>query len=315
MRATVAVVQAGTEGGDAEATLAKAEALIAECRKRSAKVVVFPEAFVGGYLKGADFSTVVGLRRPETREEYLSYHSRAILVPGPETARLGAAVRDAGLYLTIGVIEREGGTLYCCALFFGPDGALLGKHRKTMPTAGEKLIWGRGDGSTLTAIDTPYGPMGAVICWENYVPLLRMAMYDKGITLYCAPTANDSDIWAPSMQHVAFEGRCFVLSACQYLKRSQFPGDIHNDITDDPQAVLMRGGSMIVGPLGNIIVGPDFSGETILTAEIDTDDITRAHFDLDLNGHYGRPDLFRLLVNESVLRSVFRFNESDGLKS
>jgi nitrilase len=303
-RTTVAVVQAGTEGEDVEATLAKAEALIAECGRRGVKVAVFPEAFIGGYPKGADFQIVVGMRRPATREEFLHYHQRAITVPGAQTERLGAAARRAGLFLTMGVIERDGGTLYCCALFFGPDGTLLGKHRKTLPTAAERLVWGRGDGSTLATVDTPYGPMGAVICWENYVPPLRMAMYDQGIALYCAPTADDRDTWAPSMQHVAFEGRCFVLSACQYLKRSQFPSDIRNVLTDDPDAVLMRGGSMIVGPLGNILAGPNFDGETILTAEIDTDDIVRAQFDLDLNGHYARPDLFSVHVNTSPLQSV-----------
>ena len=147
--------------------------------------------------------------------------------------------------------------------------------------------------------------MGAVICWENYVPLLRMAMYDKSITLYCAPTADDRDVWASSMRHVAFEGRCFVLSACQYLTRRQYPDDIRNTITNDPDEVLMRGGSIIVGPLGNVLAGPQYDGETILTAEINTDDVTRAHFDLDLNGHYSRPDLFKLTVNEEVRRSVF----------
>lgn len=303
-RLTVAVVQAGTEGADTDATLAKAERMIAECGRRGAKVAVFPEAFIGGYPKGTDFQICVGMRRPATRDEFLAYAGRAIAVPGPETERLGAAAREAGLFLTIGVIEREGGTLYCCALFFGPDGGLLGKHRKTVPTAAERLIWGQGDGSTLATVPTPYGPMGAVICWENHVPLLRMAMYGKGITLYCAPTADDRDVWAPSMQHVAFEGRCFVLSACQYLTRRQFPDDLRNTITDDPDAVLMRGGSMIVGPLGNVLAGPNYDGETVLTAEIDTDDITRAQFDLDLNGHYARPDLFRLLVNEERRQSV-----------
>ena len=300
----VAVVQAGTEGTDTEATLAKAERLIADCGRQGVNLAVFPEAFIGGYPKGADFHICVGMRRPETREEFLAYASRAIAVPGPDTDRLGAAAREAELFVAIGVIERVRGTLYCTALFFGPDGSLLGKHRKTLPTAAERLVWGHGDGSTLTAVETPWGPMGAVICWENYVPLLRMAMYSKGLTLYCAPTADDRDTWVPSMQHVAIEGRCFVLSACQYLTRSQHPSDIRNTITDKPDDVLMRGGSVIVGPLGNIIAGPDFSGETIITAEIDMDDITRAHFDHDVNGHYARPDLFKLIVNEQPRGSV-----------
>ena len=300
----VAVVQAGTEGADNEATLRKAETFITECGRKGVNIAVFPEAFIGGYPKGADLEICVGMRRPSTRDEYLAYASRAISVPGVETRRLGVAAREAKLFLVVGVIERVGGTLYCGALFFGPDGSLLGKHRKTVPTAGEKLIWGFGDGSTLTAVDTPWGPMGAVICWENYVPLLRMAMYDKGIAIYCAPTANDSDIWATTMKHVAFEGRCFVLSACQHLTRKQYPSDMRNTITDDPDMVLMRGGSMIVGPLGDVLAGPNYEGETILTADVDIDDITRAHFDLDVNGHYARPDVFQLIVNETERKSV-----------
>jgi len=123
----------------------------------------------------------------------------------------------------VGAIERDGGTLYCTALFFGPDGRLLGKHRKLMPTALERLVWGCGDGSTLTVVDTPRGKIGAVICWENYMPLLRTAMYAKGVELYCAPTVDDRDSWLPTMRHVALEGRCFVLSACQYLTRADCP--------------------------------------------------------------------------------------------
>lgn len=305
----VAVVQAATQGVDTEATLRKAEDLIAECGRQGIQVAVFPEAFIGGYPKGADFQTCIGMRRPGSREEYRAYVSRAIAVPGPETERLAAAAREANLYLTIGVIEREGGTLYCTALFFDPEGVLLGKHRKVLPTASERLVWGQGDGSTLTTVDTPWGPMGAVICWENYMPMLRTAMYAKGIALYCAPTADDRDTWVPSMQHVALEGRCFVLSACQYLTRADFPEDMRNTITDSSDDVLMRGGSVIVGPLGNVLAGPDFNGETILSAEIDTDDIVRAQFDHDVNGHYARPDLFRLVVNEQPRKSVMAVDE------
>jgi nitrilase len=227
-----------------------------------------------------------------------------VVVPGPETARLGTAAREAKAFVTIGVIERDGGTLYCTALFFGPDGALLGKHRKTMPTAAERLCWGFGDGSTLTAVDTPWGKMGAVICWENYMPLLRMAMYGKGLAIYCAPTADDRDSWPATMRHVALEGRCFVLSACQYLMRRDFPSDLQNKLTDDPGSVLMRGGSMIVDPLGRILAGPHYGGEAVLTAELDTDDIARGKFDFDVVGHYARPDLFRLVVDQRAMRAV-----------
>jgi nitrilase len=301
---TVAVVQATPVAGDTAATVAKTASLIADAGKRGAKIAVFPEAFIGGYPKGADFHIFVDPRTPEGRQEYANYWSRAIAVPGPETGIIGDAAREAQTFVTIGVIEREGGTLYCTALFFGPDGALLGKHRKLMPTAAERLCWGFGDGSTLTTVETPWGKMGAVICWENYMPLLRMAMYSKGIAIYCAPTADDRDSWAASMRHIALEGRCFVLSSCQYLTRADFPKDMHNGISDEKDHVLMRGGSVIIDPLGRILAGPDFSGEAILTAELDSEDIPRSQFDFDAVGHYARPDVFKLVVNEQPMPAV-----------
>ncbi|SRR5450830_1084253 len=295
---TASVVQASSVGGDTAATVAKTVKLIAECAHKGAQLAVFPEAFIGGYPKGANFDIRIGMRTPEGRDEFAAYFNSAIDVPGPETATIGEAAREAKLFVTIGVIERAGGTLYCTVLFFGPDGSLLGKHRKLMPTAAERLCWGFGDGSTLTSVDTPWGKMGAVICWENYMPLLRMAMYDKGISLYCAPTADDRDSWASTMQHIALEGRCFVLSACQYLTGADFPASMKNRISDDPDHVLMRGGSVIISPLGEILAGPDFSGETILTATLDLDDVVRGKFDFDVAGHYARADVFKLQVDE-----------------
>jgi nitrilase len=301
---TAAVVQTVTVAGDTAATVRKAVELIGEVGRRGAKVAVFPEAFIGGYPKGADFHIYLGARTPEGRQEYADYHAAAINVPGPETDAIGKAAKEANVFLTIGVIEREGGTLYCTALFFGEEGRLLGKHRKLMPTAAERLCWGFGDGSTLTTVDTPFGRMGSVICWENYMPMLRMAMYSKGIAIYCAPTADDRDSWASTMQHIALEGRCFVLSACQYLTRAGFPDNMQNKVSNEPEHVLMRGGSMIVDALGRIVAGPDFSGETILTAELDTDDIPRGTFDFDVVGHYARPDIFKLTVNEQPMPAV-----------
>ncbi|TAT82281.1 nitrilase-related carbon-nitrogen hydrolase [Rhizobium ruizarguesonis] len=302
-RFRAAVVQAAPVSGDTSATVDKTIGLIREAAALGANIVVFPEAFIGGYPKGANFNIYIGARTPEGRQEFADYHAGAIVVPGPETADLAEAVREAGLFLTIGVIERDGGTLYCTALYFTPEG-LAGKHRKLMPTGAERLCWGFGDGSTLDTVETPWGPMGAVICWENYMPLMRTAMYGKGITLYCAPTADDRDSWAATMRHVALEGRCFVLSACQYLTRRDFPQSMGNRITDEPEAVLMRGGAIIVDPLGRVLAGPDYSGETILTADLDTDDIVRAQFDFDVVGHYGRPDVFRLMVDEEPKAAV-----------
>ena len=299
-----AVVQAGAVPFDSEACVDKAVRLIAEASSLGAKVIVFPEAFIPGYPKGVNYGLVVGARDPAGREEFRLYLEAAIEVPGPETQRLGEAVAAHGAYLVIGVIEREHGTCYCTVLFFGPDGSLLGKHRKLMPTVMERVIWGFGDGSTLTVIDSPYGRIGSVICWENYMPMLRMAMYSKNVALYCAPTADDRDTWMASMQHIALEGRCFVLTACQFIRKKDFPDTVRVSLGDSPEAVLMRGGSAIVNPLGQVLAGPHFGSETILTSDLDLNDIGRGKFDFDVAGHYSRPDVFQLNVNEAPMKPV-----------
>jgi len=299
-----AVVQAGSIPFDTDACVDKAIRLTAEAAAGGAKLVVFPEAFVPGYPKGMNYGLVVGARDPVGREEFRMYLDAAIDVPGPHTQRLGEAAAAHRVYLVIGVIERELGTCYCTVLFFGPDGALLGKHRKLMPTAMERMIWGFGDGSTLTVVDSPYGRIGSVICWENYMPMLRMAMYAKNVQLYCAPTADDRETWLPSMRHVALEGRCFVLTACQFLRRRDFPESVRVSLGDSPDAVLMRGGSAIISPLGKVLAGPYFEGETILTADLDLDEIGRGKFDFDAAGHYSRPDVFQLIVNEKPMAAV-----------
>jgi predicted amidohydrolase len=238
----------------------------------------------------------VGSRTPEGRTWYRRYWESSIDVPGPAVDRLGAAARNHGVHLVVGVIERDGGTLYCTAVFLAPSGDLLGKHRKVMPTAAERLVWGEGDGSTLSVFDTPLGRLGAVICWENYMPLLRTAMYAKGIQIWCAPTADARDTWIASMQHIACEGRCFVLAAGQYARRSDYPQDYPLEAA--PDEVLCRGASMIVSPLGQILAGPAVEGETILRADLDLGSIIEGKYDFDAVGHYARPDLFRLTVDE-----------------
>ena len=183
------------------------------------------------------------------------------------------------------------------------DGTLVGKHRKLMPTAMERLIWGFGDGSTLPVINTPLGRIGAVICWENYMPQLRLAMYGRGIQLYCAPTVDDRETWLPTMRHIALEGRCFVLSASQFARRGDYPAD-YPIAPDDPDTVLIGGGSCIVDPAGRVLAGPARDGEAILTADLDLDEVSRSTFDLDVVGHYARPDVFRLLVDDRPLTPV-----------
>jgi nitrilase len=299
-----AVIQAAPVVFDRERTLDKLADLAADAVRQGTALAVFPEAFVSAYPKGLDFGARVGMRSPEGRDDFRRYFESSIEVPGPATERMAAVARSTRLHMVVGVIEQGGATLYCTALFFGPDGRLLGKHRKLMPTAMERLVWGFGDGSTLTVVDTELGRLGAVICWENYMPLLRMAMYAKGVELYCAPTADDRATWLPTMQHVALEGRCFVLSACQYLPRAACPADYAAIQGADPTTVLMRGGSCIVNPAGQVLAGPVFDKECILTAELDPHDIIRGKYDFDVVGHYARPDVFRLHVNEQVTTPV-----------
>jgi nitrilase len=303
-RFTAAIVQSSPVVFEPKATLAKVRDLTADAARQGAKVVVFPEAFVSSYPKGLDFGARVGLRTSQGRDDFRRYFDSAIDVPGWATEQLSRTARESGVYLVVGIIERAIGTLYCTVVFFAPDGSFLGKHRKLMPTAMERLIWGYGDGSTLPVFDTPFGKLGAVICWENYMPLLRMAMYAKGIQLYCAPTADDRDTWMATMQHVALEGRCFVLTACQHLRRGDCPPDYAAVQGDDPATVIMRGGSAIISPLGQVLAGPVFNEDAILVADVDLSEITRGKYDFDVVGHYARPDVFRLHVNETATPPV-----------
>ena len=299
-----AVAQTASIPADPLASAEKAAVQIREAASKGTKLIVFPEAFLGGYPKGASFGAPIGMRRPEGRQAFKDYHDRAIDLTGPEVDLLAEATAETGMFVVIGCIERDGGTLYCTVLFFDGEKGLIGKHRKLMPTAGERLIWGFGDGSTMPVFDTPFGRVGAVICWENYMPMLRMHMYSQNISIYCAPTADDRDTWLPTMRHIALEGRCFVLTACQHITRGAYPDDHESALGDDPNTVMMRGGSAIVDPLGNVLAGPDFNSETILYADLDPAACLRGKYDFDVSGHYARPDVFQLQVDTRSKRAV-----------
>jgi len=311
-RVKVAVVQAAPVAFNRERTLEKVHDLATQAAAGGAQLVLFPEAFVSAYPRGLDFGAVVGSRSEEGREDFRRYWESSVEVPGPAVEELGRVAGNNRIYLVVGVVERDGGTLYCCILFFAPDGSFLGKHRKIMPTGSERLVWGFGDGSTLPVFDTPLGKLGAVICWENYLPLMRAAMYAKGIEIYCAPTADARDVWTATMRHIAVEGRCFVLSSNQFNRRRDFPPDYHAPLGNDPDAVICRGGSCIVDPFGNFLAGPNFEGEAILSAEIDRAQIVRGKFDLDVVGHYARPDIFQLHVDETPKRPVTTHGTEDA---
>ncbi len=301
-RARVAVVQAAPCLFDREATVEKACRLIRAAAGSGAQVILFPEAFIPAYPRGFSFGVVVGSRRAEGRALFERYWANAVEVPSAATERLGEAAREAGAYVVMGVIERETrgtkGTLYCTILYFGPDGNLLGKHRKLKPTAAERLIWGEGDGRALTTVETPFGRMGGLICWENYMPLARTAMYEKGVELYVAPTADSRDAWQATLRHIALEGRCFVLGCNQFVTKSMHPQDLPciEELAGQPE-MMCRGGSVIVSPLGDVIAGPLWDEEGILHADLDMGEVVRARFDFDVTGHYARPDVFKLLVS------------------
>ncbi|CAA6674917.1 unnamed protein product [Spirodela intermedia] len=271
VRATV--VQASTVFYDTPATI-----LIAEAAGYGSQLVVFPEAFIGGS------------RSEKGKEEFRKYHASAIDVPGSEVDRLAAMAGKYRVFLVMGVIERSGYTLYCTVLFFDPQGRYLGKHRKLMPTA-------------LELYETPIGKIGALICWENRMPLLRTALYGK----------------AASMTHIAVEGGCFVLSANQFCRRRDYPPapDYVFGVSDDelsPDSVVCSGGSVIISPSGTILAGPNHDGEGLISADLDLGEIVRAKFDFDVVGHYSRPDVLSLVVKDHPLNPVSFESSMETLK-
>jgi nitrilase len=309
------VVQAAPVLFDREATVEKACRLVGKAAAQGARLVLLPEAFVPAYPRGLSFGIVVGNRSPEGRRVWQRYWANAVDVPGPATEALGEAVRQAGVYLAIGVIERDSqfsrGTLYCTLLYFGPDGRLIGKHRKLKPTGAERLIWGEGDGSTLTVIETELGAIGGLICWENYMPLARMAIYGKGVEIYVAPTADARDTWQATLRHIACEGRCFVLGCNQFVTKAMYPAELAelDELADQPD-VICRGGSAIISPMGEVLAGPLYDQEGMLFADLDLAEIARSKLDFDVVGHYARPDVFQLIVNERPMLPVT--TEPDG---
>ncbi|KAF9244612.1 carbon-nitrogen hydrolase [Melanogaster broomeanus] len=297
------VVQTCTASYSLADTLDKFENLTRLAKERDGtQLVVFPEAFIGGYPKMSTFGCVVGDRKAEGRDEFLRYHKSAIEIPSPAISRIETVSKETGVFVVMGIIERSMGTLYCTAIFVDPSQGLIGKHRKLMPTGTERLVWGFGDGTTLPVVEKTFPSsteteqtvttkISAAICWENYMPLLRTYYYSLGTQIYCAPTVDHRPVWSNSMVHIALEGRCFVLSACQFATEKDYPED--HPVADvnnrNPDNVMINGGSMIVSPLGKIF----------LTAELDLDDVIRGKFDLDSVGHYARPDIFKLTVNNA----------------
>ena len=292
-----AVVQAAPVAFDVEATLAKAERLTAEAAAGGARLVVFPEAFVSCYPRGITFGAAVGSRTDEGRAWFRRYWESSVDIPGPVVDRLGAIAREHDVHLVIGVIERDGGTLYCTAIFLAPSGEYLGKHRKLMPTAAERLVWGFGDGSTMPVLDTPLGRLGAVICWENYMPLLRTRHVRQGHPdLVRADGRRARDVGRLDAPH-RLRGPLLRPVGQPVRDPRRLPGRLSARRASRTRCSAAAA-PCIVSPLGEVLAGPETGGESILHAELDLGRITEAKYDLDVVGHYARPDVFTLVVDE-----------------
>ena len=294
MSTRVAAVQATPAFLDRAATIDKVAELTAKAAAEGAELVVFPEAFVPTYPDWV-------WRAPAWRDGalYDALVRESVTVPSPATDRLGEIARAAQAWLAVGVNERVGGTLYNTLLYLGPDGSLAGRHRKLVPTGGERTVWGQGDGSTLPVFDTACGRIGGLICWENYMPLARAALYAQGVDVYLAPTWDTSDCWQATMRHIAREGRTYVIGTNSFLRGSDVPAEIEgrDALWGGAEDTMSRGGTVIVDPYGEVLAGPLYGKEGILVAEIDPRAVRAARREFDPVGHYARPDVFTLTVD------------------
>lgn len=312
---TIAAVQAAYILMDRQACLDKAGTLLKQAADGGAKIVVFPEAFVPGTPIWIDSRPIWD----GDDDWYAMLVDQSVVVPSPATDALGAAARAAGAYVVIGVQEREphGATIYNTTLYFGPDGAVLGKHRKLMPTGSERTVWGMGDGSTLPVIDTPYGRLSGLTCWENFMPLARYYLYSQGVDIWAAPTLAPGDGWIAAMRHIALEGRCYVIGVNPCLHVDQIPADFpHRDqvwpAKPDDDGWVESGNSVIVDPNGKILAGPAKHEETILYADVDLAAVRAARRLFDPVGHYNRPDIFQLRVDIGSRQAVVAHRPSDS---
>jgi nitrilase len=295
----IGVVQATPSLFDADITIQIVKKWILKASQEKCHLVLFPEAFIPGYPRGMDFGTVVGKRTDKGKKQWQNFWENSIEVPGKHTEKLGEIARQFGIYLAIGVSERDSTskTLYCTLLYFNPEGKFLGKHRKIKPTGTERIIWGEGDGKTLTTINSRIGKIGGLICWENFMPLTRMAMYRKGIEIYLAPTADNRESWLTALKHIAVEGRCYVLGSNQYVTKDHYPSSLQEKILEENE-VMSPGGSVIISPNGEVLAGPIYNEEGLLTAEFDPGEIVRSRMDFDVIGHYSRDDIFDFNVRD-----------------
>jgi nitrilase len=286
---------------DKTATVDKAISLIEEAASQNAELIVFPESFIPCYPYGMTFGFTVGARTAAGREDWKRYYDGSVVVPGPETEQLGEAAKKANAYVSIGITERDAvnATLYCTNLIFSPDGTLVSKHRKLKPTGAERVIWGDGYEGSFPVVETPWGVMGALMCWENYMPLARAALYAKGISIYLAPNTNDNPEWQDTIKHIAIEGHCYVINVDQYFTKAMYPKDLlcSHEIESLHDEVCI-GGSCVIDPYGHYLSDPVWNEETIMYADLDMDVVPKSRMEFDGIGHYARPDVLKLIVHE-----------------
>jgi nitrilase len=301
---TVACVQAEPVVFDRERTLDKLASLTAEAAGQGASLVVFPETFVPVYPSSAWAKAFAGWADPRAKAAFALLAREAVAVPGPAADRLGEIAREYGVLLVTGVNELDAerpGTIYNALLYHGPDGRLVLHHRKLVPTNHERLVWGQGDGAGLRAIETDVGRVGGLICWENYMPLARFSLYESGVEIYIASTADDGDAWQATLVHIARESRAFVVAPSHFQRATSYPDDFPLADELEGRGIIGRGGSAILGPDGAYLAGPLYDEEAILYAELDPARLFEERQRFDAAGHYHRPDVLRLTVSEPLL--------------
>lgn len=294
----IAVVQAAPVLFDKAQCLEKAIRLIHECAENGAELIVFPELFIPGYPFGMTFGFTVGSRKTDGRTDWKRYYDNSILVPGAETERLVCTAKETGAYISIGISERDAvtATLYNSNLMIAPDGTVM-NHRKLKPTGSERVVWGDADRDFFPVMDTPWGPMGNLICWESYMPLARVALYQKGITLYISPNTNDNPEWQDTIRHIAIEGHCYFINCDMVIPKSSYPSDLHcvEEIAALPE-IACRGGSCVIDPYGHPVTEVLWDKEGILYADLDMQKVPASRMEHDVCGHYARPDVLQLNV-------------------
>ncbi len=300
-------------------TIEKVVAHIDKAAAEGAELIIFPETYLPGY------PVWIWEMIPGGADDYELGHDihatlldQAVTMSGGELDPVRAAVEKAGVYVVLGIHERDDQfsrtTLYNTLVVIGSDGEILNKHRKLVPTNPERMVWAPGDGAGLNVVETPFGRLGGLICWENYMPLARFSLYAQGVQIYVAPTWDDGDVWISSMRHIAKEGRCWVIGAGCSMQAKDIPDDFpdRDRLFPDPEAWINNGDSVVVSPTGKIVAGPLRAEHGVLTAEIDTKAVDSARFTLDTAGHYGRPDIFSLTVDKAPRRPVTFVDTTEG---